>query len=195
MQTFFAKYYMYFLGALASFAIAGVAMTGSGAYFTSTTANPTNLFTAGNLAHSNSKNGSAIFTTNPKLKPGDTNTGSVTIANTGDIPGTFTLSKSNLVDTPGANGGNLSSVLQLLIKDGSTTVYSGSLTGFTSVALDGDLSTAGVQAFPISGGNATHTYDFTVTFPDAGAPASATTGDNAFKSSITSVQFNWNAVS
>ena len=38
-------------------------------------------------------------------------------ATSGNAAGTFTLSKANLLDTPGANGGQLSGVLDLSIKD------------------------------------------------------------------------------
>lgn len=36
---------------------------------------------------------------------------------------------------------------------------------------------------------------FTVTFPDGGTPASATTGDNAYKGSTLSVGYQWDAAS
>ena len=51
--------------------IAASAVVGSGAVFTSTSANPANVFTAGNLHHTNSRDGSAILTAS-SMKPGQT---------------------------------------------------------------------------------------------------------------------------
>lgn len=163
--------------------IVASAVLGSGAVFTSTSANPANVFTAGNLHHTNSKSGAAILTAS-LMKPGDTAQGTVTIANDGDLAGTFSLSTSNITNTPGANGGSLSAVLQLQIVDQttSTTIYSGAINAVGTVA-------AGTFA-----AGASHTYQFTVTFPDGGTPGGATTGDNAYKSSSMSIQFDWNEV-
>jgi spore coat-associated protein N len=168
---------------LVALAIMASAVLGSGAVFTSTSANPSNVFTAGSLHHTNSKSGAAILTAS-KMKPGDTVQGTVTIANDGDLAGTFSLSTSNLSDTPGTNGGKMSDVLQLQIVDQttSTTIYSGAIKSVGTVA-------AGTYA-----AGASHTYQFTVTFPDGGTPGSATTGDNAYKSSSMSIEFDWNEV-
>jgi len=169
--------------AVAILAIAASTVVGSGAVFTSASANPTNVFTAGNLHHTNSKDGSAILTASP-MKPGDTAQGTVTIANDGDLAGTFSLATSALSDTAGTHGGNLSDVLQLQIVDQttSTAIYSGA------------INTVGTIAAGTFAAGDSHTYQFTVTFPDGGTPGSATTGDNAYKSSSMSVQFDWNEV-
>ena len=42
---------------------------------------------------------------------------------------------------------------------------------------------------------AARTFEFTVTFPDGGKPASATSGDNRYKDASTSVDYNWEMVS
>ena len=42
---------------------------------------------------------------------------------------------------------------------------------------------------------ASKTYDFKVSFPDGGLPAGPTSGDNAYQSASTSVDFAWDAVS
>ncbi|MGX6447512.1 TasA family protein [Patulibacter sp. S7RM1-6] len=78
-------------------AAAGVAV-GSGATFTSHTANAANTFTSGTLLHSNSKAGAALIT-GEGLKPGDSRTGEVTIKNTGSLAGDFTVSESNASST------------------------------------------------------------------------------------------------
>jgi spore coat-associated protein N len=168
---------------LAVFAISGAAVLGSGAVFTSTSANPANVFTAGNLHHTNSTANAAILTASA-MKPGDTAQGTVTIANDGSLAGTFSLATSNLTDTAGANGGKLSDDLQLQIVDQttSTTIYSGAIKSVGTVA-------AGTYA-----AGASHTYQFTVTFPDGGTPSGATTGDNSYKSSSMSIEFDWTEV-
>jgi spore coat-associated protein N len=162
--------------------IAAAAVMASGATFTASSANPNNTFTAGNLSHSNSKAGSAILTAS-KMKPGDSVTGSVTITNDGDLPGTFTLSTSSLAETAvGTGGGHLADVLQLKIMDGTTQIYNESIKSVGTITL-------GTWA-----AGAAHTYDFTVTFPDGGTPGSNSTGDNIYKKAGMSIQFDWLSV-
>jgi spore coat-associated protein N len=175
------------LGAFLVALLAVGAVAGSGASFTSKSANPSNTFSAGNLAQSNSKEGAAVLTLT-KMLPGTSESGTVTITNSGDVAGTFTLSKTGLTDTPGANGGQLSAVLDLSIQDvtkaGSpVTVYSGK------------VGAMGVQSLGKFNAAEARTYKFTVTFPDGGTPASATTGDNAYKGSSMSVGYQWDAAS
>jgi spore coat-associated protein N len=138
---------------------------------------------SGTLSQSNSRSGAAILTA-AGLTPGDSRSGEVTIANTGDLEGAFALSKSGLSDTPGGGGGTLSGVLELLVQDvtgAPATVYSGKL--------------AAMGPLPLGDWNAgtSRTYRFTVSFPDGGAPPSETSGDNAYKGSIVAVQYDWAA--
>src|SRR5215210_6989935 len=151
------------IATLAVLMLAVAVMIGSGANFTSTTANPDNTFTAGNLTHSNSKNGSAILTAD-KMKPGQSTQGTVDITNTGDIDGVFSLAKSNLVDTPASPA--FSGKLDLTVEDcgdpsGScsspVTKYSGKVGAMGTVAVGTYIP------------NEAHRYRFTVTFPDGGA--------------------------
>jgi spore coat-associated protein N len=167
------------LGLAATLAVASVSL------FTSSSANPENTFTAGSLSHSNSNEGAAILTA-AGIVPGDTETGRVTIKNTGDVSGKFRLSTSNLSDTPGPNGGRLSKVLRLKVVDRTSTprtIYNGAYNAMPSIGL-------GTWAK-----DEEHTYNFTVTFPNGGVPPSPTTGDNAYKGSSTKIQFNWDATS
>lgn len=163
--------------------IAASAVIGSGAVFTATSANPSNVFTAGNLKHTNSEDGAAILTAD-KMKPGDTAQGTVTITNDGDLDGTFSVTGGTPDDEPGDNGGNLSEVLTLVIIDqtGPTTIYTGDIDGVSGVAA-GDIAVG-----------ASRTYEFTVTFPDGGTPTGPTTDDNAYKASSMEIQFDWNQV-
>jgi hypothetical protein len=121
------------------------------------------------------------------MKPGGTATGSVTITNTGSLQGTFSLSKSALTNPVlGTGSERLSDQLDLLIRDGSTTVYTGKLGAMGMIALDGDTVTAGTQQFGAAASpTAAHTYDFTVTLPSA-------TG-NAYQGTSMSVQYDWTA--
>jgi hypothetical protein len=116
------------------------------------------------------------------MRPGDSVTDTVTLGNTGTVPGDLSLSTSNLLDTPGPGGGALSGELDLVIRDvtnaGSpVTVYSGKIGALTPVTL-GTLAAG-----------ASRVYEFRVSFPDAGAGA-----ENAFQGSAVSVQFDWTAV-
>jgi hypothetical protein len=133
----------------------------------------------GSLSLSNSREGSAIVSLAP-MRPGDAVTGTVTIGNTGTMPGDLALSTSNLVNVPGPGGGALSATLDLLIEDvtnpGSpVTVYSGTIPAMAPVSL-GSLAAG-----------ASRDYSFRILFPNIGV------GDNAYQGSSTSVQFDWTA--
>lgn len=176
------------LAALAALLVAGAVAVGSGANFTSQSANPGNVFTAGTLTHSNSKSGAAILTASGMTPGGPSASGTVTIANTGSAAGTFSLSESNPTHTDGPNGGNLLGDLNLTVTDvtdktNQVQVWAGKLNGLSSARL-------GTWA-----PSASHTYQFVVTFPDGGQPATATTGDNAYQGSSASVEFDWSATS
>src|SRR6201999_1512531 len=82
--------------------VAAVAV-GSGANFNSTSANPSNVFTAGTISSSNSKASAAILTAS-NIVPGNTATGTVDIKNTGSANGTFTFTHTTPVDSPASPG-------------------------------------------------------------------------------------------
>lgn len=151
--------------------VAAVVVAFSFSIFNSTSANPGNTATSGIMSQENSKNGQAILTVENML-PGDTASGTVSITNVGDTDGDFSLTASNLLDTPPTPA--LSQVLTLVVTDGTTEVYNGPLAGMTVV----DLGT-----WPAG---ETHGYAFTVTF-DA-------TAGNEYQDATTTVDFTWNAV-
>jgi hypothetical protein len=170
------------LTALATLLAAVGIMVGSGANFTSSTANPANTFSAGILSSSNSKSGSAILTAT-NMVPGGSQSGTVVISNTGNVPGTFSLAESNLVDSPRGSGNEaLSGKLDLLVEDvtggGSSQVYSGKLGAMGTRSLGS--YTAGMAK----------TYKFTVSFPDGTAAQ-----DNPYQGTGTSVKFDWTSTS
>jgi hypothetical protein len=135
----------------------------------------------GPLALSNDKEGSAVLSLGG-MRPGDSVTDTVTLGNTGTVPGDLSLATSDLVDTPGAGGGALSGKLGLRIRDvtapGSpVTVYDNTIDAFTPVAL-GTLAAGSSRV-----------YEFRVAFPDAGPGA-----ENAYQGSSMSVRLDWSAV-
>jgi spore coat-associated protein N len=167
-------------------AAAAVAV-GSGADFNSTSANASNVLSAGNIAQSNSKGSAAILTAS-LMKPGGTSTGTVDIKNTGDIAGTFTLAKSNVADTPASPA--FSAKLTVAIDDmgdpACTTGCPAAVNKYT-----GTLGSMGTIAMGSFAAAEAHRYRFTVTFPDSGASGA----DNAYKSASTTVDYNWTSVS
>ena len=165
------------VGVLFALLLAAMMAVGSGANFNSTSANPGNVVTAGDLDHTNT---GALLTVD-KIKPGETRSaGSVTIENIGDIDGVFTVAKTVVADSSAAGGNPFADKLELTITDtfDGSTVYSG------------PISAMGAEdANTIAPGD-THTYDFEVHFPDGG-PNGA---DNAYKAASVTVDYAWEAV-
>jgi len=136
------------------------------------------LRAAGVLAITNSHDGQAILTATA-MRPGEARIGQVTITNSGNIPGDFTLQQSSVTDTPAPTP--FSIVAQLVVQDISNpsapvTIYAGTLGGLPSTALGS-----------FDAGD-THTYRFTVTFPN-GTPAH----DNPLMGASTTVAYDWSA--
>ena len=104
MFTYLAKNPRRTIGGLATILASLGLAVGSGATFTSHTANLSNTFTSGSLVHTNSKDGLAIVT-GANLKPGDISTGTVKIKNTGTLKGAFKLSETHA--TNGFSAGDL----------------------------------------------------------------------------------------
>jgi spore coat-associated protein N len=142
----------------------------------------TQAFETGALSQSNSDDGSAIFTAS-NLGPGHSTEGTLTIANSGTVPGALALSMSNLTDSPGTNGGALSTVLDLQITDVSSgagsDIYAGNLAGMPeqqlATLLPGD----------------SRTYRFTATLPDHGTASTDWTDDNLYQRATTTVDYDW----
>jgi hypothetical protein len=101
---------------------------------------------------SNSKEGQAILSA-AKIGPGASVSETVTVANTGSIPGDFTLSQTGLSDTRGLGGGALSAALDLHVEDVTgtpATVFAGKLAG-AGPASPGRLRRGRVTQVPIHG--------------------------------------------
>jgi hypothetical protein len=167
--------------------VAAALVVGSGANFNSTSANPSNVFSAGTLSQSNSKTNAAILTAS-KMKPGDVTTGTVDIKNTGDVPGVFSLAKSNLVDTPAAT--NFSAKLTLKVEDmGDPTCVTSCPAAV--VKYTGTVGAMGTIAMGTFASSEAHRYKFTVTFPDGGTSGA----DNGYAGAQTTTDYNWTSAS
>lgn len=113
---------------LATLAAAGALTVGSGANFSSNTANVAGVYATGTLTQSNSKANAAIFNV-VNLKPGDTVNGAVTITNTGSLPAVFSVTET------ATNGFADKSNLVMTVTQGGTTVYSGQFGSLGTKAL------------------------------------------------------------
>jgi spore coat-associated protein N len=132
-------------------AAAGIAVA-SGAAFSTSTAS-TGLAASGTLRQINSN---SVAFEKGNLKPGDTVTGSVTITNSGSLPGTFTLTEADVSEA--ATAFSPKSDVTLEIKQSGTVV--------SAVKTLGAAGSIPLGTF--AAGEA-RTYDYTVTFASTAA--------------------------
>lgn len=137
---------------------------------------------AGALSLSNSKGGGAIFSAS-NLGPGGVTSGSITISNTGELPGAVTLSDSNLAETRGTGGGLLSNRLELMVI-GDTDRALGRLLYIGQLGALPDLPLGVLKP------GQRRDYRFVVEFPQ-GTPAA----DNFLANASLEVSYVWSAVS
>jgi len=179
------------LGTLSVALLAAGVAVGSGADFTSRSANPANTFSAGSLSMDNSKDAAAIFTPS-NMKPGGApQTGTVDIQNTGSLPGAFTLSRDQLdnTDTGASNPSAFATKVDLVVTDcgaydgdtapacgdgGDRQVYDGTLAAMSAAVSLGDYS-AGEK----------HRYQF--------AAALDASAGNEYQRDSASARFVWDA--
>lgn len=161
---------------LATALVAGAIAVGSGATFTSQSANSGNAYTAGTLTQSNDVTGALFNLTN--LKPGDTVSKTVTIKNTGSLPASFSLSGT-------ATNGFSADMLSFNVKEGSTALVTQSSLGATAAVSLPSASVA-VPAIKAWAPGETHTYTFTVAL-SALAP-------NTDQGKTASAAFTWDAI-
>jgi hypothetical protein len=152
---------------------ATAAAVGSGADFSSHSANPANTFSSGTLVQSNSKSGVAIVT-GSNLKPGDTRSGEVTITNTGSLAGTFKLAESNASNAFGA--GDMTLKIDDVSGKTPVSVYSGDI---------GKMPAEGIGLGSYAAGEA-RTYRFTATF--------AQNAPNSDQGKAAKADYEWDAV-
>ncbi len=116
------------------------------------------------------------------MLPGDSVSGTVDIGNASKkVRENFTVGLSRLVEATGSGGGHLSNRLMLVVQRLFTnrrpqTLYAGPLRQMPLISL-GTMRP-----------KETHTYQFTVSFPQA-----SSTLDNRFQGGAVSLQFTWYA--
>jgi spore coat-associated protein N len=143
--------------ALAVGALALVAVTTvlSSASFTRTATNTDNLFVAGTLQITNSRDGQAVLTATD-IRPGETRQGTCTITNSGPVAFSLQVLNAGVADsgTP-----PLSGALTLTIADAATgaQLWTGAWNTFSSISL-GTFAPGQAQD-----------YSFSLTFPTANA--------------------------
>ena len=157
---------------LATLVAAGAIAVGSGATFTSTSANTISSVTSGTLTQSNSKSNAAIFNLT-NIKPGDVVNGSLTIKNTGSLPATFSLTETSSVN--GFAAANLT--LDITNATTGTKVWSGTFGDL----VDGTKNDLGLVAPGVSN-------DFTF------SAKLASTTPNADQGKTASAAFQWDSV-
>jgi hypothetical protein len=157
---------------LATLVAAGAIAIGSGATFTSTTANTISSVTSGSLSHTNSKADKAILNLT-NIKPGDTINGALTITNTGSLPADFSLTETS------STNGFSDNYLTLKITNTTTgaSVYDGTFGGL----VDGAKSSLGSIAAGVP-----NNYTFSVHLDDA-AP-------NSQQNKTASAAYQWDSV-
>lgn len=157
---------------LTTLAAAGALAVGSGADFSSQTANPNSIVASGTLTQSNSKTGAAVFNIS-NIKPGDQVGGEVTITNTGSLPAVMSVTESGFASTFSATAGSPATpTLNLVVLDGTTEVYNGA------------FGSMGTKALGTFASGAAKTYKFTVTFNQAAG--------NADQAKTASATYTWN---
>jgi spore coat-associated protein N len=180
---FVARHPMRMLGAFSALIAAVAVAVGSSASFTASSANPSNTFATGTLSILNSKEGLAVLTASG-MKPGDSATGTVDVQNTGSLSGAFSLSRSNIVDSDGANP--LSAKLNLVVKDcGDFSLGTPTCDAGDPQKYSGTIAAMGSSALGTFAANEKHRYQFAVTFDSS--------ADDAYQGDNSSVKFDWNA--
>jgi spore coat-associated protein N len=161
-------------------ALAAVGITvGSGATFTASAASPGNVFTTGTLSIANTPS-TALFTASG-LKPGDVNTGTVDIQNTGSLTGDFALKTTNATGYSALLG-----QLDLVVADcGAWTSSAPSCSSGTTNVYSGKVNALTNQALGSYAGGVKHRYKFTVTLPSS--------TDDTFQGKSAQVDFSWSA--
>ena len=118
-----------FLAPLATLAVAGALVIGSGADFTSASNNSNSVVASGSLKQTNSRSNAAIFNVN-NIKPGDSVKGSVVITNNSSMPQKFSVTETA---TSSFTAGTLTMTVVETKTDGTTsTVYTGNFGGFAT---------------------------------------------------------------
>jgi hypothetical protein len=160
--------------------LAAVGITvGSGANFTASAANPGNVFTTGTLLIGNSSSSALLNLTG--MKPGDTQSSTVDITNTGSLDGDFVLKTANATGSAALLG-----QMDLTVLDcGAWTVSAPSCSTGTTTVYNGKVSSLTNSSLGNYAGGIKHRYKFTATLPSS--------TDNTFQGLTAGVDFSWSA--
>ena len=134
----------------------------------------------GALAMSNSNEARAIFRA-ANLAPGSSATGTVTITNTGTVPGSLALSPAR-AQTSGAGGAALLDALWLRIADVTA--------GLDAPVYHGRLDRLPALALSTLNAGAGRSFLFSAVLPEGGASANDA-GDNRFQLASMTVVYDW----
>ena len=142
----------------------------SSANFTAQTTNPGNQFGSATLTVSNDKNAAGSLISISNLVPGDTANRTVVISNTGTADFTYTGAISSTATT--ALWTDTTNGLQVTVKRGATTLYTGPLKNLALAASPTITATTGTDtltfdfSLPASAGNSLQSLnqDFTITY-------------------------------
>lgn len=126
----------------------------SDASFAAATANPTNVFVSGTLAHVNDHDGQIVVTASG-MEPGDSAEGTLTLTGAGSLAGDYSLTPSSLRDVPAAPA--LSGMLLLTVED---------TTGAAVTLYDGTAADFDVAALGSIGPGASRSYRIALEYPD-----------------------------
>jgi len=161
---------------LAGMALSALVMIGltvsaeqSSASFTATTTNPGNQFASATLTIGSDKTAAGSLISISNMVPGDTAPRTVVITNSGNVGFTYTGSISATAAT--ALWTDTTNGLQVTVKRGATTIYSGALSAL-SLPASGTIAPAATDtlsftfSLPVGAGNTfqTLTQDFTITY-------------------------------
>ena len=139
------------------------------------------ISTSGDIEISNDRDGLPILVA-AGIGPGDSARGTVEITATGSAPVELTLSRHDLLDTPGLGGGLLSPALTLTVTDVTNPVA-------PLAVYAGPLDSMPAQPAGRLAPGAARTYEFVAMLPAAGG-----TGDqNAMQGASVSVAYAWTA--
>jgi len=167
---------MHKLNLLAGMTLAGMVLIGltatadkTSANVTATSTNPSNTFASATLTMSNDKPNANDLVNVTNLVPGDTANRTVVITNTGNAGFTYTASISAVANT--ALWTDATNGLQVTVKRGATTLYTGALKNMV-LSASGTIAASATDtltydfSFPTSGTNTMQnlSQDFTITY-------------------------------
>ena len=178
MKVLIGKRRVMVIATLAILVLAAAALVASSASFTAQAANTDNVFTTGSLHLSDNQPATAWLSA-ALMVPGDKKSGTVTITNTGDVAGKFSLVVAKKADV-----GGFGQKLLLTITDGTTTWQK---------TVDNMLGTINLGTINPGAANA-KVYTITAEFPDTGVNASGVGNENGYMGAAVTVDFTWNAI-